>query len=115
MLITTSVIRHMLFFDDDAINNLLIRFRLDASGYDGETTFFGNAANALKYLSLLEEKVSFSQPYIIFLDLAMPKMYGFGFLKAFKERALDSRLPSKIVVLTSSITNTSSNASRVVL
>lgn len=95
-------IKHMIFIDDDPINNFLMKTRLDEYGYQGEVTFFDSAFDALDFLKQFEKSDSARHPGVIFLDIKMPGMDGFEFLEAYKQQELDAKIISKIVIVSSS-------------
>lgn len=95
-------IKSLVFIDDDEINNFLIQTSLQNHGYHGEVRFFDFAADALDYLRQIVEESRLPKPDFIFLDIKMPKMNGFEFLQAFKEKKLNTSLPSKIFMVSSS-------------
>ena len=96
-------IKHILIVDDSKPNNVLCRKILESTGlvdfvfsvYDGE--------EALDYIFNREnfEKVN-SFPEIILLDINMPKMDGFQFLKELEEHLEFIKFTPYIVMLTSS-------------
>lgn len=91
----------VLLIDDNDIDNF-INQRIITSFYFANTVIVKNSAlGALEYL----KKFTDNLPNIIFLDLNMPIMDGFGFLEEFhKLVAADEKyLQCKIIVLSSSM------------
>ena len=66
----------VLIVDDTAVLRKIIKFNLEKSGYEVEEAVDG-------YDGL--EKVKSDKPDLILLDLMMPRLDGFGFLKKIKE------------------------------
>ncbi len=94
--------KRILLIDDDEISNFLNKSMIKKSGLFEEVHVLNNAVFALEFLKELE---SASKPFpdVILLDLMMPVMDGFEFLKELDK--MDSRLQKslKIVMLTSSL------------
>jgi len=94
--------KNVLLIDDSYIDNLINRKILDNSNYAESITVIESPREAYKFIrdSLLEGN---DLPEVIFLDLRMPVMNGFEFLKALLE--LPDLKPGqiKIYVLTSSL------------
>lgn len=94
--------KNVLLIDDSYIDNLINRKILDNSNYAESIIVIESPREAYKFIrdSLLEGN---DLPEVIFLDLRMPVMNGFEFLKALLE--LPDLKPGqiKIYVLTSSL------------
>ena len=91
----------VLLIDDNDIDNF-INQRIITSFYFANNVIVKNSAiGALEYLN----KFSDNLPNIIFLDLNMPIMDGFGFLEEFNKLVLadEKYLRCKIIVLSSSM------------
>lgn len=85
---------------DDSDIDLFIQKRfLEVYQFSKKLTSYRSAEEALEKLNSAREH---SAPDVIFLDLNMPNVDGFGFLEAFKALPAEVRNKSKIVVLTSS-------------
>lgn len=82
----------VVLIDDDPINNFVNRKLILKLKGDCEITEFLNAVDALEYLKT-------NSADVIFLDLAMPEVDGWGFLEAYKQ--LNLHYP--VFVLTTSI------------
>ena len=93
--------KNIMLVDDDKIFNFLSEKTITSLGLANEIHF---ALNGKQALELLEEykKGNVQRPDIIFLDLNMPEVDGFSFLKNFKDLPDPIKSKSKIVVLTSS-------------
>jgi len=91
--------RHLIFIDDREADNYYNKYIIDTSELCNSYLFFERAKKAIQYLKKNIPKPDFSTPDIIFLDLVMPEMDCWEFLK---EYAKLPRLKSKIIILTTS-------------
>lgn len=106
----TSTFKHksVLLVDEDQIDNFINERMITTSNFSEEVIVCSSAISALAFLR--ERLANKSElPEIIFLDLNMPIMDGFGFLEEFDK--LVSEYPQlkekcKIIVLSSSISPT---------
>lgn len=87
-----------LLIDDDSINNFLSKEIIDSENIALETVELTNGQQALQYLKTLEPDSH--EKLLILLDLNMPVMDGFSFLKQFYQ--LPPGFDFQMVVLTSS-------------
>jgi len=88
----------ILFIDDDHTINHFHKIIL--GGFDQpieEKRFFQVPEQALDYLLIEQEGNTF--PDVIFLDLNMPRMDGWEFLKAYEEKSIKR---TKIIILSTS-------------
>ncbi len=104
-LIPEAKYNQVLLIDEDQIDNL-INERIITSGFFAKEVIVKTSAlSALDYLgNILQNNMSL--PQIIFLDLKMPEMDGFGFLDEYDGLAkMYPRLnkESRVIVLSSSI------------
>jgi CheY-like chemotaxis protein len=85
---------------DDSDIDLFIQKRfLELYQFSKKLTSYRSADEALEHLTSARGQTA---PDVIFLDLNMPNVDGFGFLEGFKALPNEVRDKSKIVVLTSS-------------
>ena len=85
---------------DDSDIDLFIQKRfLEVYQFSKNLTSYRSAEEALEMLSSSPEQPA---PDVIFLDLNMPNVDGFGFLEGFQALPSEVRDKSKIIVLTSS-------------
>jgi CheY-like chemotaxis protein len=93
--------KHILLIDDNDIDNYVNRQLLIRNQAADIITVIDSAEESLEYLDELIEK---AQPFpgIIFLDINMPSMDGFGFLKKYEEFPEEKKETCCIVMLTSS-------------
>lgn len=85
--------------DDSDIDLFIQRRFLEVYQFSKQLTSYRSAEEALEKLNSTREQPA---PDVIFLDLNMPNVDGFGFLEGFKALPQEVRDKSKIVVLTSS-------------
>ncbi len=85
--------------DDSDIDLFIQRRFLEVYDFSNELLLYKSADEALNWLKTVSVA---DAPDIIFLDLNMPEVDGFSFLKNFKELPDGIKTKSKIVVLTSS-------------
>ncbi|MEM6523371.1 MAG: response regulator [Bacteroidota bacterium] len=86
----------VMIIDDDEISNFIYRKVIDHSGMSKNIDEFQQAKAALDYL---DQNLSndFKLPDLIFLDINMPVIDGWAFLKEYNEAILP-RLTKKIVI-----------------
>jgi|ERR1017187_77382 CheY-like chemotaxis protein len=92
----------VLLIDDSEIDNIINRKFLEQDKFAKNIISMQSSEKALEYLSD-EFKFYKKVPDIIFLDLWMPLMNGFTFLKSFETFPEPLKCKTKIVMLTSSL------------
>jgi CheY-like chemotaxis protein len=85
--------------DDSDIDLFIQRRFLEVYQFSKNLISYKSAEEALAWLSAINGEMP---PDVIFLDLNMPNVDGFGFLEGFKNLPSKVRDKSRIVVLTSS-------------
>lgn len=93
------LVEKTVLIDDSDIDLFIQRRFLEVYNFSSELLLYKSAEEALSWLRNINGEAA---PDIIFLDLNMPEIDGFSFLKNFKELPEKIRDKSKIVVLTSS-------------
>jgi two-component system, NarL family, nitrate/nitrite response regulator NarL len=93
------LVEKTVLIDDSDIDLFIQRRFLEVYNFSNELLLYKSAEEALGWLKNNNGEAA---PDIIFLDLNMPEIDGFSFLKNFKELPEKIKLKSKIVVLTSS-------------
>ncbi|MCF7974041.1 MAG: response regulator [Phycisphaerae bacterium] len=88
--------KSLLLIEDDSIDAMAIKRALDHTGEIDQFIHLGNGEEGLEYL--LSD--SNEMPYMIMLDLNMPRMNGLEFLEEIKKNQTLCRIP--VVVLTTS-------------
>jgi len=89
----------ILLVDDDDVFVYLTELVIQESGFKGDVKVCVNGKAAIDYLAPIAEKETLL-PNIIFLDLSMPVLDGWGFLEEFI--LLKPRLAHKIAIYISS-------------
>ena len=89
----------VLLIDDNSIDNFVNKKLLEMTGFSGEVIVHESAVTALEYLK--KEKQG-QLPEVIFLDIMMPDMDGFGFLEEFARLGKDYQNRCKIIMLSTS-------------
>lgn len=93
------MVDNTVLIDDSDIDLFIQKRFLEVYQFSKKLTSYRSAEEALEKLSSAREH---GAPDVIFLDLNMPNIDGFGFLEAFQALPNEVRDKSKIVVLTSS-------------
>lgn len=88
--------KEILLIDDDAVTNFINQTILESKMPGVPIKFFYNGSIAMEYILEFPEK-----QYLVFLDLNMPVMSGWEFIRAME--SLESKLHIEIHILTSSI------------
>ncbi|MDQ3535065.1 MAG: response regulator [Bacteroidota bacterium] len=94
-------VNFILLIDDDPINNFLNLRLLDSLNLADEVKVCLNGMEALEFLNGLQTKNN-HYPDLILLDINMPVLDGFEFLKAFNDLEMPEKDSVKIVMLTTS-------------
>ena len=92
---------NVLLIDDNEIDNFINERIITTSAFAKNVVVKKSANDALDYLKQIKGKDE--QPDVIFLDLNMPVMDGFGFLEEFDKLNDTIKKNSKVIVLSSSI------------
>lgn len=95
----SRMVEKTVLIDDSDIDLFIQRRFLEVYDFSGQLLSYKSAADALDWLRELNGE---APPDVIFLDLNMPEVDGFAFLKNFDGLPERIRQKSKIVVLTSS-------------
>jgi len=90
----------ILLIDDDTLDIKMARRSLKGLGIKNPLVELKDGLNALEFITANISENQADNPYLILLDLNMPRMDGFDFLKAMKEH--DLLRYSTIIVLTTS-------------
>jgi hypothetical protein len=92
----------VLLIDDNDIDNFINERMITTSHFSKSVIVKNSGEGALQYLKDHSENTAIL-PEVIFLDLNMPAMDGFGFLAEYEHLSETIRKFCKIVVLSSSI------------
>ncbi|TVQ12181.1 MAG: response regulator [Bacteroidetes bacterium] len=92
-----------LLIDDSDIDNMVNKRVVQKAGLSSDITVKNSAQSAIDYLKEIAENDTERIPGVIFLDIRMPQIDGFGFLELFEELPDVIHNKSEIVMLSSSI------------
>lgn len=92
---------HFFIIDDDELFLKLGKMYLEMGTCTSSVTLFNDATEALSAIESMQE--SNDQRHVVFLDLNMPILNGFGFLEALEKKPKLLQKNIQIYVLTSSI------------
>lgn len=95
----SNTVKKTVLIDDSDIDLFIQRRFLEVYHFSQQLISYKSAEEALNWLKNINKE---PPPDIIFLDLNMPEVDGFTFLKSFESLPDHVRNNSKIVVLTSS-------------
>ena len=95
----SNLIEKVVLVDDSEIDLFIQKRFLEVFNFSKELQSFISAKQALDWLKSLDPG---QMPDLIFLDLNMPEIDGFGFLLSFSEIPEIQRQKARIVILTSS-------------
>lgn len=96
-------VKNLLLIDDSDIDNMVNRKMVEKSQFAGNITVKKSARAGLEYLNDTLASNPAQLPELIFLDIRMPDMDGFGFLEAFQFLDMAIKQHCKIAMLSSSI------------
>ena len=87
--------------DDNELDSFILKKLLQANGFSADTITLSEARSALDYLKDNGSK-SDRLPRVIFLDIMMPGMDGFGFLDEFEKLSEQVHNTCRIVLISTS-------------
>ncbi len=93
--------RQIIFIDDDAATNFYHQIIVEQSNMCEEFIFFNRPLEALDHFKNIEANADLNLPDVIFLDINMPLLNGWGFLEKFAE--LNFNKPPFVLMLTTSL------------
>ena len=96
-----SRLKRILIVDDSETDNFIHRRRLRKLGLAQEIVVHVNGRTALDYLTAADAAGEFPGPDLLFLDINMPVLDGWGFLDSYQELPPAQRAAVTIVMLTS--------------
>jgi len=91
----------VMLVDDNELDNFINKKLVEADGFGGATSIHTSAQSALDFLKNNASDPT-QVPDLIFLDIMMPEIDGFGFLDAFDKLPDSVKTKSKIVMLSTS-------------
>lgn len=93
----------ILCIDDDPITLMLCKKVISKTSFSKEIATAKNGEEALKYFDTIKVTNSINKTQLIFLDLNMPLMDGWGFLDNFGTSKYAEFHNTKIIILSSTI------------
>jgi CheY-like chemotaxis protein len=99
---STTMNRTVLLIDDNELDNYISRMVMEQEGFGEHIVDLQSALKALDFLKKISHDPE-QIPDIIFLDIKMPIMDGFGFLEEFNSLPASVREKTRIVMLSSSL------------
>jgi CheY-like chemotaxis protein len=94
--------KKVMVIDDNEIDLYIAEMVMETVGFAEKVICVGSAKEALTYLKPLNENTE-ELPNLIFLDINMPEMTGFDFLKAYEDLPENIKKKCIIMMLTSSL------------
>ena len=96
--------KKIMIIDDSEIDNYIVKVLINNNNIAQEILEFNNGLEAIEYLET-NSNISENLPEVILLDIYMPVMDGFEFMKTLNEMELDFVKNCKICIVSSSIDN----------
>lgn len=97
-----SYCKKVWLIDDDELSNYLTAHTIQINHFSSDVQFYTNAIEALAEINSLLEKNK-KVPDFIFLDLNMPEVDGWEFLKTYRELPKEVKDNCNVYILSSSI------------
>lgn len=92
----------VLCIDDDAVSLMLYKRILNKASFCREIRTCENGEDALNYLRAIKASGE-NPPDLVFLDINMPILSGWGFAEVYKKELADYFTQMKIFIVTSSV------------
>lgn len=90
----------LLFLDDDELTNELVVLILELAGIN-DYYFCTSGENALAYLEQCSKENNF--PDVIFVDINMPGMDGFEFIRHYEKDYMELSPRTRVIMLSNSV------------
>lgn len=93
--------RNVMVVDDSYFDRLIAEKVIQLAGFSANSIAFDTCVKAMDYL--MEPANSPNMPQVIFLDISMPEVDGFDFLKMFENAPEQVKSQCQIYMLSSSV------------
>jgi len=104
-MINTNLLRNIYVIDDAPLDNMIFKMLIKRVGIEINVDAIDNGRNAIEKLIQVSESNPKCLPDYIFLDLNMPEMDGWQFLREYRRLKIDDFKKTQIYILSSSIDN----------
>lgn len=101
----------VLIIDDDEISQMVLTYQVEDILHSNTVVVKENGEKALRFLDEVITKHK-THPQLIFLDLNMPQLSGYDFIKLYEEKYATHFPDTHLVILTSSIRKKDQEMSR---
>jgi CheY-like chemotaxis protein len=98
-------LRRILLIDDSKADNFIHRRRIEKMAIAADIVVKANGREGLDYLTTPLPDGRYPNPDILFLDINMPLLDGWGFLDRYQHLPPEQRARVTVVLLTSSISD----------
>lgn len=96
------IINQVLIIDDDEISQMVLTYQVEDILHSETIVVKENGEQALHFLEEVIQQ-QHKTPNLIFLDLNMPHLSGYDFIKLYQERYATHLPDTHLVILTSSV------------
>lgn len=96
------MINHLVIIDDDPIARRVNSLLVQRAGLTSKATCLADGFEGIDYLEKIDQEEPEMFPELIFLDIQMPRLDGFGFLEVYSTRFAERYPLTKIVMVSAS-------------
>jgi CheY-like chemotaxis protein len=102
----------VMLIDDNPLDNFINKKIIETSFFAENIDIHTHGLSAIGFFNTYEEGAGALLPEVIFVDLNMPVMDGFSFIRGFYDLHPDFAKKCRIVILTSSVNESDKKAAR---